>query len=581
MNPAQAIYDQADLLQRLRAVVGARGLLTRPRAMKPYCTGFRSGAGSALAVLLPATLVEMWRALKICAEANAIVIMQAANTGLTGGSTPDGDAYDRDVILINPMRIDTILLLEDGAQVVCLPGATLYKLEAMLKPLGREPHSVIGSSCIGASVIGGVCNNSGGALVQRGPAYTEYALFAQRGADGTLRLVNHLGIALPDDPEDMLRALESGTFDADAISRDDRGAAWDQDYGRRVRDIEAATPARYNADPERLHEASGCAGKLAVFAVRLNSFPRPRRTGVFHIGANRPDTLTRIRREILSGFTHLPVAGEYLHRTCFDIAETYGKDMFLAIRLLGTDRLPALFRAKAKIDAAASRIGLRPGFSDRWMQRLGRLFPRHLPPRMTEFRDRFDHHLLLRMADDGIEEAARYLADLFPDADGDFYLCDGEEGEKAFLHRFVAAGAAVRYRAVHGDRVEDIVALDVALPRNSRDWVEKLPAALAGQTVATLYYGHFFCHVFHQDYILRKGSDPLAFEHAMWKELDARGARYPAEHNVGHLYRADAAMLDFYRALDPTNSFNPGIGQASKHRDWATAIADRRDAAEG
>jgi D-lactate dehydrogenase len=38
---------------------------------------------------------------------------------------------------------------------------------------------VIGSSCIGASVIGGICNNSGGSLVQRGPAYTEMSLFAR------------------------------------------------------------------------------------------------------------------------------------------------------------------------------------------------------------------------------------------------------------------------------------------------------------------------------------------------------------------------------------------------------------------
>ncbi len=44
-------------------------------------------------------------------------------------------------------RID---LIRDGHQVVCLPGATLENLERRLRPIGREPHSVIGSSCIGA-----------------------------------------------------------------------------------------------------------------------------------------------------------------------------------------------------------------------------------------------------------------------------------------------------------------------------------------------------------------------------------------------------------------------------------------------
>lgn len=37
---------------------------------------------------------------------------------------------------------------------------------------------------------------------------------------------------------------------------------------------------------------------------------------------------------------------------------------------------------------------------------------------------------------------------------------------KGFLHRFAAAGAAVRYHAVHADQVEDILALDIALRRN-------------------------------------------------------------------------------------------------------------------
>jgi D-lactate dehydrogenase len=49
--------------------------------------------GPALAVVRPGSLVEQWRVLKACAAANEIIIMQAANTGLTGGSTPDGRDY--------------------------------------------------------------------------------------------------------------------------------------------------------------------------------------------------------------------------------------------------------------------------------------------------------------------------------------------------------------------------------------------------------------------------------------------------------------------------------------------------------
>ncbi len=67
---------------------------------------------------------------------------------------------------------------------------------------------MIGSSCIGASVLGGVCNNSGGALVRRGPAYTELALYARVNDDGQLELVNHLGVNLGETPEEILASLK-------------------------------------------------------------------------------------------------------------------------------------------------------------------------------------------------------------------------------------------------------------------------------------------------------------------------------------------------------------------------------------
>ena len=54
----------------------------------------------------------------------------------------------------------------------------------------------------------------------------------------------------------------------------------------------------------------------------------------------------------------------------------------------------------------------------------------------------------------------------------------------------------------------------------------------------------------------------------MWTLLDDRGAEYPAEHNVGHLYHAKPALVDHYRELDPCNAFNPGIGHTSKYSHW-------------
>ncbi|RIV82170.1 D-lactate dehydrogenase [Aurantiacibacter xanthus] len=553
-----------DLPATLREIVGRWHVLTSARATARYRKGYRTGEGPALAVVRPGSLLEFWRVASACVAADVSIIVQASNTGLTGGSTPDGADYPGGLVIISTTRLAGLKVIRDGQQVLCMPGATLNRLEQALRPYGREPHSVIGSSCLGASVVGGVCNNSGGSLVRRGPAYTEMALYAQVQPDGTLRLINHLGIALGEEPEDILSRIDSGNYsDADIDPAEDR-RAHDHDYVAHVRDIDSDVPARFNADPRCLFEAAGSAGKLIVFAVRLDTFAREENTATFYLGTTEPARLTELRRTMLRDFAAPPIAGEYMHRDAFDIADRYGRDTFVAIEKLGTDRLPALFAAKARFDGFFGE-----GVSDRLMQRASRLIPDHLPHRMRAFRDRFEHHLILKVSADQAEATRELLARLFADTQAAHFECTAGESAKAFLHRFVAAGAAVRYRAVHRGEVEDIVALDIALPRNTHEWVEQLPADLARQSIHTLYYGHFFCQVFHQDYIVAKGTDPLAYEHALWKLLDARGAQYPAEHNVGHLYVARPELADFYRSIDPRNQLNPGIGHTSKARDWA------------
>lgn len=274
---------------------------------------------------------------------------------------------------------------------------------------------------------------------------------------------------------------------------------------------------------------------------------------------------------MLTRFRTLPISGEYIHRDAFDIAATYGKDTFWLIRKLGTHRLPELFALKARVDRIARRIPLLPAnLADRLLQAFSRLLPQHLPRSLRDYRDRYEHHLILKMGGEGVDEARRYLQDYFGQPDrGGHFECDPTETRAAMLHRFAVASAAVRYRAVHPREVEDIVALDIALRRNDPDWFERLPPAIDDRISHKLYYGHFMCHVFHQDYIVRKGQDCATLEHEMLALLDARGAQYPAEHNVGHLYQARPELRRFYRKLDPTNSFNPGIGQTSRKKHWS------------
>jgi D-lactate dehydrogenase len=555
---------QTDLVRLLREVAGKRRVLTSARATRRYRQGFRGQLGDAVAIVLPATLVALWRTLEVCTEHGAVVVFQAANTGLTGGSSPPSASDDRPVIIVSTRTLAGIHLVDEGRQAICLPGTTLHDLEKVLRPLGREPHSVIGSTCLGASVVGGVCNNSGGALVRRGPAYTEMALYAQLGADRTLRLVNALGIELGRDPEEVVGNLEAGDFSRGPVT----GVASDPEYHRHVRDVTASTPARFNADPRRLHGASGSAGRIGVFATLVDTFAAEPAPVTICCGTSSAGDLASLRHALLAGETALPISAEYIHRDALDAADSHGRDLFHAIRMLGTDRIPALFAAKAWADAIGTRMGIRNA-ADRVLQSLGSVLPSIYTPRLRAHRQRFFHHLILKVGASEAEHVLGLVRSHLAPSGGTFFVCTPTEATFAGLHRYVTAGAAIRMQLCDPGRFGHLVAFDVALPRNALDWDEPLPTELARDVALALDYGHFVCHVFHRDYLLHPGALPEAFKARMMDWFDRRGIEFPAEHNVGRQYRAKPELEAFYRALDPTNSFNPGIGQTSSGRDWS------------
>lgn len=562
------IETHKKIIQDLRQITGNKYLLTKQWNKQTYSKGWRYGSGEALAVASPGSLLEIWKLLEVCVLNDIIVLMQAANTGLTGGSTPYGNDYDRPIVIINTMRIKDIHLIDHGKQIIGLAGSTLFDLEKKLLPLGREPHSVIGSTSIGASIIGGICNNSGGSLVQRGPAYTEMALYAKVNANGRLELINDLGIHLGKTPEEILENLQLKNYKASDVINTKKRAS-DDGYIDIVRNINSNTPSRFNSDPRLLYGASGSAGKIAVFAVRLDSYKKPRENKIFYLGSNDADVFWQIRRDILSSFKTLPTSGDYLHRDCYDAAKKYSKDTFIVLDKLGTNFLPTLFELKRSVDLLSKKIPILPSnLSDKIMQFLGKLFLNHLPKKMENFRDLYEHHWIVEMSDAGIEEARNYFTDFFNENEGDFFECSEREGQKAILHRFTAASAFGRYAVLNASKIGGTMSMDIAFPRNEKKWFETLPKEIDDMFEMKLYYGHLFCHVLHQNYIVKKGVDTKHLKKELLKYYDSRGAEYPAEHNVGHEYKAKSTLLAFYKALDPTNSFNPGIGQSSKLKHW-------------
>ncbi|WP_350561047.1 D-lactate dehydrogenase [Psychrobacter sp. CAL346-MNA-CIBAN-0220] len=566
-------------------------MLTKLSQQQAYVHGIINddAAPQVLAVIVPQSLVALWRVINICAAADAIIIAQAANTGLTGGSTPFGD-YDRPVVVISMQLLGGIHLLNDATEAIALPAATLQQLDSILTPMGREPHSVLGSSCVGASVIGGICNSSGGMLVQRGPAYTEMALYARRSSSGTFELINHLGLALGDTPEEILNNLQSGQFgevvqvddeidsqiDVQVKSQIDKSldsatadrASANYHYQNKVRDCESATPARYNNDPSGLFEASGSAGKLIVFAVRVATFAKTTQEQTFYISTDQAEALTTLRQKWLKSDLSLPVLAEYMHKDYNDITLHYGRDTCLSMSRLTASKIGALYRLQAKVGYYLEKWHLPQTLSDRLLQLASTFMPASLPKPLARQSRAYNYHLIIKVADDNICTAQEFLQSHMQHYDGTLHACTPKEGAALLVFRSAATAAMFRYHNLNHKDFGELISTDIALPRNAIDWDEILPTDLQQQVKNCFYLGHFFCHVMHQDYLLHPDVDAKTFKEELLNFYDQRHIEYPAEHNVGHVYSAKSALNSFYKKLDPTNSLNPGIGQTAKWKNW-------------
>ena len=553
-----------NLYSKIVNIVGKKNFLIKDKEKTPYITGWRAEAGECEFVVLPDTLLNMWTVLKLCIENNKYILMQAANTSLTGGSTPCGK-YDKGLVIINTTKLKTIIPIKNGNQVLAFPGSTLYDLEKKVKPYNRAPHSEIGSSCIGASVVGGICNNSGGALIKRGPAYTELSLFASVNIEGKLELHNKLGIELGKSAEEILKNLDSRNFNEKNIKNSNFKAS-STDYKSIIKDTNADTPARYNADKRRLYDASGCSGKLAVFAVRLDTFEKEKEERTIYYSTNNPKDLTLLRRKIINEIEELPIYAEYMHNNAYKVSKKYGKDAFYLIYYLGTSAMPFFYKTKSKLESFFKNSKF---FSHKTLDLILNTFVSILPNQMPKVFDslnkKFNHHLILKCDNEIFDDILRISKNIFSTKNNNnFLICSAKESKKLTLNRFVFAGASARCANISKNANPELLPLDVALKRNDDYWYHDISLDTKKDVLQTLTVGHFFCLVFHREYVIKKGINNNKVKEKLLSWFDQIGAKYPAEHNVGHVYEADDNLRKFYKKLDPSNIFNPGIGKTPK-----------------
>ena len=217
-----------------------------------------------------------------------------------------------------------------------------------------------------------------------------------------------------------------------------------------MRAVDADSPARYNADPRRLFGASGSAGKLILFAVRLDTFPAETQTRVFYIGTNDPGELTAIRRHMLTSLPALPIAGgTYTATPSISPTPAAGTPSWRYASWVRP--LPGLFALKARIDSFCERVPCcRSTSATASCNSPAGCSPTICPGGCAEYRGPTRITLMIKVPGRIGDQTRQFLQAYFDDATGASFECTPEEGTAAFLLRFAAAGAAVRYRRACG-----------------------------------------------------------------------------------------------------------------------------------
>ena len=154
-----------DLIARLGAVVGPKGLIAEAEAMAPHLLDRRERyRARARAVVKPASTEEVAEVVRICAAARAPIVPQGGNTGLVGGGIPDPDGRAVVLSLARMNRIRELDPVNDTMTVEA--GCILQNLQAAAAEADRLFPLSLGAE--GSCMIGGnLSTNAGGIQVLR------------------------------------------------------------------------------------------------------------------------------------------------------------------------------------------------------------------------------------------------------------------------------------------------------------------------------------------------------------------------------------------------------------------------------
>jgi len=150
-------------VDKLRGIVGDKGLITDDSSKHPYLTDWRENyLGSALAVVRPATTEEVAAVVKLCAAEKVAIVPQGGNTGMSGGGTPHEAGRE---IVLSLTRMNRILDIDPiGYAMTVEAGVVLKTIQEAASDSDRLFPLSLGAE--GSCTIGGnLSTNAGGVQV--------------------------------------------------------------------------------------------------------------------------------------------------------------------------------------------------------------------------------------------------------------------------------------------------------------------------------------------------------------------------------------------------------------------------------
>jgi FAD/FMN-containing dehydrogenase len=157
--------QQDEFIERLRAILGAQGVLTESCDIEPYVLDWRGiYRGETSAVARPASTEEVAAVMKLCSETGTAVVPQGGNTGMCMASVPRAGKNEVVVSLARMNHIREVDALNNTMTVEA--GVVLTNIQQAANDVDRLFPLSLGAQ--GSCMIGGnLSTNAGGVNVLR------------------------------------------------------------------------------------------------------------------------------------------------------------------------------------------------------------------------------------------------------------------------------------------------------------------------------------------------------------------------------------------------------------------------------